>query len=781
MEHTWKYEYDSKGDKTVEIDPESNKRTWEYNEDSQAIASVSPRGNISGGKPAEFTTKIKRDAQGRPLTITDALKHTTKYKYDGDGNVEKVTDGNGHTTTYTYNGDNQPIKVEAPNKALTETEYDGAGQVTVQIDGNKHKTRYKRNIIEEVSEVTNPLGHVTTKEYDGAGNLIKLTDPAKRTTTYTYDHAGRLTEVSYSSGKPSTIKYEYDKDGDRTKMTDETGTTTYTYDQLDRLTESENGHKEVIKYEYDLANDQTKITYSNGKEVTHVFDKDGRLEKLTDWLKHETKFTYNPDSDLEKTVLPSETKDEDKYTYNDADQMTEVKMVKSTETLASLVYTLDSDGQVKKTTTKGLPGAEVTEDTYDENNRLTKYGSTEYKYDAANNPTKEGSTENTFNEGDELEKSTSATYSYDELGERTKTKPSAGPATTYGYDQAGELTSVERPKEGATPEIKDSYEYNGEGLRTAQTINGTISYLAWDMAEELPLILSDGTNSYIYGPGGVPVEQINSSETPTYLHHDQQGSIRLLTGSAGTVSGKCTYGGYGVATCEGTATSPLGYDGQYTSADTGLIYIRARVYDPNTGEFLSADPLLAATHEPYSYSGDNPLNFNDPTGLIFGLPSPSQVAGAAVEGVESAAKTTVGAVESVATGVANVVNTAGQKIASLGQYAAPAFDIATGVACGVAIEACGAAIVINFGFQELLAGIQAVYNPSYNLALNEAIIFAGAGLGSLAAGAAEFAAEAPEGLGLVGQTILGAVVSLPGDILDAAELAAPGGAGISCQ
>jgi hypothetical protein len=93
----------------------------------------------------------------------------------------------------------------------------------------------------------------------------------------------------------------------------------------------------------------------------------------------------------------------------------------------------------------------------------------------------------------------------------------------------------------------------------------------------------------------------------------------------------------------------------------------------------------------------------------------------------------------------------------------------------------GGAIVINFGFQELLAGIQAVYNPSYNLALNEAIIFAGAGLGSVAAGAAEFAAEAPEGLGLVGQTILGAVVSLPGDILDAAELAAPGGAGLSCQ
>jgi hypothetical protein len=37
---------------------------------------------------------------------------------------------------------------------------------------------------------------------------------------------------------------------------------------------------------------------------------------------------------------------------------------------------------------------------------------------------------------------------------------------------------------------------------------------------------------YIYGPGGVPVEQINNSTgVVTYLHHDQAGSTRLITGS----------------------------------------------------------------------------------------------------------------------------------------------------------------------------------------------------------------------------------------------------------
>jgi RHS repeat-associated protein len=655
LKNVWKYGYNTHGDRTSETDPESNKRTWEYNEDSQETSTVSPRGNVTEGKPTEFTTKIERDAQGRPLKITDPLSHTTKYTYDGDGNVETVTDGNSHKTKYTYNGDNEPTKVEEANKTITETEYDGAGQVVKQIDGNKHATKYVRNVLEQVTEVEDPLKHKTLKEYDLAGNLKKLTDPAKRTTTYTYDPGNRLTAVVYSSGKPSTVKYEYDKDGDRTKMTDGTGTTKYTYDQLDRLTESENGHKEKIKYEYNLANGQTKITYPNEKAVTREFDKDERLDKVTDWNKKETKFTYDPDSDLKATVFPSETKDEDTYAYNDADQMSEVKMLKAAESLASLVYTRDSDGQVKKTTSKGLPGAEVTENTYDENNRLTKYGSTEYKYDAANNPTKEGSTENKFNEGDELEKGTGTTYAYDELGERTKTTPEKGPVTTYGYDQAGDLTSVERPKEGEVAEIKDAYAYNGEGLRASQTISGTTTYMAWDMAKELPLLLSDGTNSYIYGPGGLPVEQINNSTgTTSYLHHDQAGSTRLLTGSAGTVEGKCTYGPYGTPTCEGTATTPLGYDGQYTSSDTGLIYLRNRVYDPSTAQFLTVDPAVGVTQAPYNYGGDNPVNRRDPDGLsaegIEGVPCYFPFCGPpppAVEGVQHGIETVGNGIESV--------------------------------------------------------------------------------------------------------------------------------------
>jgi RHS repeat-associated protein len=187
--------------------------------------------------------------------------------------------------------------------------------------------------------------------------------------------------------------------------------------------------------------------------------------------------------------------------------------------------------------------------------------------------------------------------------------------TKYKYDGAGNLISVERPEAGEVPAIEESYGYDGMGLRASQTVSGTTNYLTWDQSGGLPLLLDDGQASYIYGPNGLPIEQI-SEEEPTYYHHDQLGSTRALTDSSGEVAGTFSYGAYGEPIgSTGTQTTPLGYAGQYTNAESGLQYLRARVYDPATGQFLTGDPLTPMTRLPYGYANNNPLNGIDPSGL----------------------------------------------------------------------------------------------------------------------------------------------------------------------
>jgi RHS repeat-associated protein len=617
LKHTWTYEYDSEGDRTAAIDPEGDKYTFGYNEDSYETSHVTPDGNIKGGEVAQYTTKIERDAQNRATLVTDPLGHTIKYTYDGDGNLETLTDGEGHKTTNVYNADDQPTEVKEPNGTVTEAEYDGEGHVVAQIDGNKHKTTYMRNVLGEVIEVKDPLGRVKKLEYDAAGNLIGVLAAAGRKTTYAYDPDDRLKEVSCSDGKTATIKYEYNADGNRTKMTDASGTTSYVYDILGRLTQDTDGNGDIVAYEYDIAGNQTKLTYPGGNMLTRAYDSMGRLQSVTDWLKNTTTFGYDPNSNLTTTTFPKGTSEQDKVAYNHDDQVVKVTMTgNGLKVLASVAYTRGNDGQVKTMTTTGLPGSESVADTYDANSRLLKSGSTAYEYDNADDPTRLGSNSSVYDAADELKTSGGTVYGYDQLGERSSAVKAAL-TTVYGYDQAGNLIQV---KQGSTG-LNDLYTYNGNGLRTAQIEGKTTSHLTWDVRAGEPVMLSDEQYSYIYGPTDLPIEAVPNKGGALFYHHDQQGSTRLLTGTSGAIEGSSTYDAYGNLTgSTGKVTTPLGYDGQYTNTDTGLIYLRARSYDPATAQFLSADPIATITQTPYAYGLDNPLDFYDPSGLIFGIP-----------------------------------------------------------------------------------------------------------------------------------------------------------------
>jgi RHS repeat-associated protein len=108
---------------------------------------------------------------------------------------------------------------------------------------------------------------------------------------------------------------------------------------------------------------------------------------------------------------------------------------------------------------------------------------------------------------------------------------------------------------------------------------------------------------------------------------DALGNVRGLTDPAGAVTDQYLFDGYGeTIAASGVSANPYRYRGERQDADTGLYQLRARYYDSTAGRFLSRDPFAGRANEPltlhrYLYAGSDPVNFIDPTGLDFQLPS----------------------------------------------------------------------------------------------------------------------------------------------------------------
>jgi RHS repeat-associated protein len=167
---------------------------------------------------------------------------------------------------------------------------------------------------------------------------------------------------------------------------------------------------------------------------------------------------------------------------------------------------------------------------------------------------------------------------------------------------------------------KAAYSYSADGLRMSKSVSGITTQFTWDVAEGLPVLLVDGATDYIYGPGGLPLEQVSGADI-YYFHHDQLGSTRALTDAAGAVAATYSYDPYGTVSGQtGSVANPFGYAGQYTDPETGFQYLRARYFDSATGQFVTRDPLAAQTGSPYGYASYNPVNGNDPTGLFTMVP-----------------------------------------------------------------------------------------------------------------------------------------------------------------
>ncbi len=670
--------HDVYGDVVSTTNPVGDTTTATYNSIGWQLSGVAPRGNTSGASPRRYTTTYMRDAAGEVTAITDPLHHTTSKTYDADGNVSTSTDPDGNQTSYTYDNDSELTTTTRPGGSTLTTDYNADGTVSDQKDGKGNAIlSYGYNSLAQPKTVTDALSNVTTYTFDGDGNQLTKLDPVSGATcsgtkvgctTMTYDAANELTSVSYSDGvTPNVSSITYDFDGQRTGMTDGTGTSSWTYDSLHRLTGYTNGNGATVTYgytygsgpSYDLKNQVRSIAYPNSVgTVNQTWNADGTLASVQDWNSNTTSFSYDQDANLTTESVPSTTAVTDTYQYNTADQLASISDVSGGTSLFSANYGRDPNGQLASDSS--VPSS-VNSDKYDSLNQLCYAGSSTstacssppsgaqaYGFDAADNLTTNNGKAQQFNNADELcwavsggsgtcsSPPTGATsYNFNSLGDRTSAVPSSGSATCDSYDQANRLTKIQTGTGSSctSPSTVGTYGYDGAGTRESKTISGTTTQYTWDGTGGNLLQQKAGstTTSYIYGPGRSPVEQISGSTT-YWLHHDQLGSTRLVTNSSGSSAATFTYDPYGNVTsctnatvtvggsnvCTGTSIGniTLMFGGQFRDDESNLYYLRARFYDPTTAQFLTRDPAVARTMSPYGYVAGNPLNAMDPSGLI---------------------------------------------------------------------------------------------------------------------------------------------------------------------
>ena len=112
------------------------------------------------------------------------------------------------------------------------------------------------------------------------------------------------------------------------------------------------------------------------------------------------------------------------------------------------------------------------------------------------------------------------------------------------------------------------------------------------------------------------------ADTITYFQNDLLGSPAAATNESGTVIWREAYSGYGERIKNEAPSAPnkVWYTSRHQDADTGLVYMGARYYDPALGRFLSVDAVgfneqNVHSFNRYAYANNNPYRFKDPDGL----------------------------------------------------------------------------------------------------------------------------------------------------------------------
>jgi RHS repeat-associated protein len=531
--------------------------------------------------PLQQPTFYTNDLAGRVVATTDPLSRTTRFGYDADARRVGATNAALEVTKQVWDARGQLTQSTDAETRLVSRVYDPAGNQIFLTNRNGKVWRFQYDAANRLTNTITPLNRQIAQSWNGRGLLSSIQEPSTQNVTFNYDARGRLTNRTDAVG---TTSYRYDANNNQTNVVEAGKTNSWTFDAYDRVSSYRDSDGNLIQYRNDANGNVTNLIYPGGKTVAYFYDSLNRLTNVTDWANRKTTFTYNLANRLTSITRPNGTVRE--MFFDAAGQMTNlVERLTNNAPVAFFKLNWNSAARIEWEFAAPLPHPFTPPTrvmTYDDDNRIATFNSQNVVHDSDGNMTSSPLTNSTF-----------ISYNYDA---RNRLTNAAG--VTYTYDPAGNRVAVS----------------NATGI-TKLVINPNAA-----LSQVLMRTKGGVTNYYVYGLGLLyqVTETATSTSTLTY-HYDLRGSTIALTDGSGNPTDRIEYSAYGMTTYRsGTNDTPFLFNGRFgvQTDPNGLLYMRARYYNPYLCRFLNADPLMfEGGLNFYVYSDGNPISLLDPFGL----------------------------------------------------------------------------------------------------------------------------------------------------------------------
>jgi len=601
-------------------------------------------------------TRYEADAFGRTVAVTLPDGGVQRFRYDRLGRISARIDAAGRITEYHRNARGQLLRrVDVMGRSV-HFNYDAAFRLArlVNENGESYCFAYDRN--DNRTSETGLDGSIRRIDHDICGSISAITDAVGESDAITLrlerDALGRVT-AKHARGKSFAFKYSqtgrvvhaqsFTDNGLQRVIHENVG---FKYGKRGELT-AESGHMGELSHQYDELGNRCATVLPDGRTIGRLHYGSGHLHQLN--IDGEVISDFERD-DLHREVLRSQGALVSRFGYDGMGRKRWEQFgdASGLEPALRKEWAYDVAGELaeKRHSRQGTstyaydPLGRITSATHEAQREL-------FRWDAAANLV-DRSQAGGYVRHNRIQVLEDKRFDYDVHGRLESKRIGRHTVQRFSYDGEHRLIQVETVRDGVRQLVSFDYDPLGRRIRKHDDF-GTTHFL-WDGIHLLQEQRGNDRATYVYEPENhVPLARLDSrvndghdaaANDPTigtmhpasngavyYFHNDVSGMPEELTTASGEIAWQAEYSTWGntltetwVAATNVNRQLPqnLRFQGQYADRETGLHYNTFRFYDPDTGAFISPDPIGLLGGNNLQHYAANPIRWADPLGWYNG-------------------------------------------------------------------------------------------------------------------------------------------------------------------